>query len=47
MSDCKNCKYAIMDYQEYYGGIKECFVEGCEMDMPGEEECEEFVEVNE
>ena len=47
MSRCRDCKYAIMNYCEYYGGAKQCFVEDCEKGMIGEEEpeeCEEFEE---
>lgn len=44
MSGCKDCKCAIIDYCEYYGGGKQYFVDGCEKDMLGEEECEEFEE---
>lgn len=47
MSNCRNCKYAIIDYYEYYGGEKQYFVADCKKDMPGEEECEEFEEVDE
>ena len=47
MSRCRDCKYAIMDYCEYYGGEKQYFVDGCDKDILGEEEpkeCEEFEE---
>ena len=50
MSKCNGCRYAIMDWLEYYGGVRRYFVDGCEKDMLGEEEpeeCEEFEEVDE
>lgn len=47
MSRCRDCKYAIMDYCEYYGGVKQYFVADCEKGMPGEAKCEEFEEFKE
>lgn len=47
MSDCRKCKYAIIDWLEYYGGVRQYFVADCEKDMPGEAECEEFEEFKE
>ena len=44
MSRCKYCKYAIMDYYEYYDGGKQYFVHGCQKGMPGDSECEEYDE---
>ena len=43
MSRCKDCKYAILDYCEYYRGGKQYFVAGCKKDMDGTE-CEEYEE---
>ena len=46
---CDSCKYAIKDYETYYGTTrKEWFVTGCKRGMIGEEEpeeCEEYEEV--
>ena len=48
MSECKDCKYAVWDYEEYYGsfgGGKHCFVSDCELDCDNEDgNCEEFDE---
>ena len=29
--DCYDCKYAIFDYEEYYGGYREKIVVGCKI----------------
>lgn len=43
MSDCTNCKYATWDYEEYYGGYRQRFVDGCRKDAnPDADECELF-----
>ena len=47
MSGCRDCKYAIIDCFEYYGGAKQYFAADCEKGMPGEAECEEFEEFKE
>ncbi len=45
MADCINCKYAVLDYEEYYNTTeKQWFVEGCKKDMPDAECCPEFEE---
>lgn len=45
MDECRNCKYAICDYEEYYGGKRQWFVEdcrrGCDIDA---DECDEYEE---
>ena len=44
MSRCRDCKYAIKDYEEYYGtNRREYLIAGCEKDMDGTE-CEEYEE---
>lgn len=43
MAECKNCKYAIWDYEEYYGGGKEWFVTDCRKGN-AQEGCKEFKE---
>lgn len=30
MSKCEECKYAIWDYYDYFGGAKQYFVYDCE-----------------
>lgn len=46
MADCQHCKYAIMDYEEYYGTtLKEWFVTGCEKcRVVDQTDCPEFEE---
>lgn len=46
MTDCRRCRFAEWDYEEYYGGSKEWFVCGCIKDAESEE-CEEFEEAKE
>ena len=44
---CGTCKYAIFDYEEYYGTTaKNWFVTGCKLDRDTEddEECESYSE---
>lgn len=49
MNDCYSCKYAIGDYEEYYGGYREHIVVGCKLDRDpdtcGEENDDEMSEV--
>ena len=49
MNDCYSCKYAIGDYEEYYGGYREHIVVGCKLDRDpdtcGEEDDDEMSEV--
>lgn len=40
MTDCYDCKYAIFDYEEYYGGYEEKIVVGCKVERDPEG-CEE------
>ena len=48
MIDCRRCMFAKWDYEEYYGGSKEWFVEGCIKDADNENfDCEEFEETAE
>lgn len=30
---CANCRYAVRDYAEYFGGQKCWFVDGCKKDL--------------
>lgn len=36
---CYDCKYAIFDYEEYYGGYREKIVVGCKINGDPDE-CE-------
>ena len=41
MADCSKCRYAIWDYEEFFGtSQKQWFVDGCKLGKT-EEECEE------
>lgn len=41
-NECETCKYALFDYEEYYGTTaKEWFVCGCEKGNDPDE-CEEY-----
>ena len=45
MADCSNCKYAVLDCEEYYNtNATQWFVEGCRKDMPNADRCPEFEE---
>jgi hypothetical protein len=46
MSLCQTCKYAVWDYETYYGGDRQYFIEGCKkaLDEPEGDECEEYEE---
>lgn len=37
---CEECPYAIWDYYEYYGHVKEWFVDGCKKGLD-ENECDD------
>ena len=44
---CENCKYALYDFEDYYGGGKQYFVCGCKKDLPEPDEdgeCESYKE---
>lgn len=45
---CKDCKYAIWDYEEYYGNVRRAFIDGCAKDLDDPdgftEECEGYEE---
>lgn len=49
MSDCRYCRFAKWDYEEYSNcRDKQWFVDGCAKDLENEDaECEEFEEVGE
>ncbi len=41
-TDCTNCKYALWDYETYYGTTRrEWFVTGCEMRLDEPDDCKE------
>lgn len=41
---CDTCKYALWDYEEYYGtNRREYFIAGCKKGMDGTD-CEEYEE---
>ena len=43
MEQCKECKYAVWDYEDYYGDGRQYFVTDCRKDLPEPEgECEEW-----
>lgn len=45
MIECKDCKYAIWDYEEYYPCVRHYVVSDCELDCDNEDgNCEEFDE---
>ena len=45
MDKCETCKYATTDYEDYYGGGREYFVEGCEKcNDIDTEDCEDYEE---
>ena len=44
MHDCTKCKYAVWEYETYYGTKKkQWFVDGCEKDAD-KDDCDEFEE---
>lgn len=45
MTECENCKYALWDYEEYYGTThREWFVSGCRKGIELREDCEYYTE---
>lgn len=42
--NCENCKYATWDYEEYYGGGRQYFVDGCQKHGEAEEACDDYEE---
>lgn len=42
---CDDCVYATRDYEEYFGGHKEWFVDGCRKDMTAHPKCGDDGEV--
>ena len=45
MIECKDCKYAVWDYEEYYPCARHYVVADCELDCDNEDgNCEEFDE---
>ena len=45
MSECENCRYALWDYEEYYGTThKDWFVSGCRKGIELREDCEYYTE---
>ena len=40
MDKCLGCKYAIFDYEEYYGGYRERIVVGCKKDQDPDGQCD-------
>ena len=49
MIECGMCKYAVLDYEEYYGTTeKQWFVCGCEKGHIDDDpkDCEDFEEVS-
>ena len=43
MTECKDCKYAIWDFEEYYPFVRHFVVSGCKLDND-DENCEDFEE---
>lgn len=41
---CNTCGYAKWDYEEYYGGAKRWFFDGCMRDLEPDTECDEYKE---
>lgn len=39
--NCNECRYAIWDYEEYLGGGKQYFIDGCKLGYSSKEECDE------
>ena len=48
MNDCFSCQYATADYEEYYGGGRRWFVDGCQNgnDIWSEEKCKDYRSIN-
>ena len=47
MPDCNTCAYARWDYEEYAGGYRHWFFDGCEKDLEPAEDCEGYEEIDE
>jgi hypothetical protein len=46
MTNCGNCRFAVIDYEEYYGTtMRQYFVSGCKKGLEESEDCEEFEEL--
>ena len=43
MSDCRTCVHATWDFEEYYGGYRRYFVDGCLKDRYPDE-CNDYEE---
>lgn len=46
---CQVCKWAVWDYEEYYGGARQWFLERCARDHdidPVVSDCEDYEEVD-
>jgi len=44
---CQDCKWAVWDYEEYYGGARQWFLERCAHDHdidPVVTDCEDYAE---
>ena len=39
--NCNECRYAIWDYEEYLGGGRQYFIDGCRLGYSSKEECDE------
>ncbi len=42
MNLCDDCKYAVWDYEEYYGGVKRWFFDHCFKDLDPDDNCEGY-----
>lgn len=38
--NCNECRYAIWDFEEFIGGGKQYYIEGCKLGYQDKEECE-------
>ena len=38
--NCNECRYAIWDCEEFIGGGKQYYIEGCKLGYQDKEECE-------
>ena len=47
MALCSECVHSEIDYEEYYGGYRQYFVDGCAKgcDIENSGDCEEYKEV--
>ena len=44
MADCRNCKYAVWEYLEFYPHARVCFVTDCKLGNDEEDDCKYFEE---